>query len=404
MIKWLTRLFTSHANAVPTTIATGLASTTRSDTEFSAEIVIITSVIPHPNADRLEICRFEMKGLGETTYEVVTKKGEFQSGQLAGYFSVDCILPLEHPAFAFLSSRLDGVGKTHYRLRAARLRGVFSQGLLVPLEKLAAASAAVDLSRWTFELGTDISNWVGVTYYSPTVKGSSLAGDNRNDSRLNRNQPQPAPIYTVDSLKKLPRLFEPGEMVHITEKIHGTNFRFGWVRRKILGVLPWGWKFVVGSHRVMKGDNKTGHYYGTDLWQQAADHMKLEERTRDYKGFVFYGELFGYTYSGEPIQDLTYGRLIATGPALAVFDIRDVESKSWLSPGRRGFILADIDLPGVPVIDTAVEWDLALLELAEGKSMLDKKTVREGIVVEAMTAPRRKAKFVSNGYLLRKDA
>ena len=92
MIKWLTRLFTRDVTVATQTPSAPISQPARSDTEFSAEIVRITSILPHPNADRLEICRFEMKGLGETTYEVVTQKGEFQSGQLAGYFSVDCIL------------------------------------------------------------------------------------------------------------------------------------------------------------------------------------------------------------------------------------------------------------------------------------------------------------------------
>lgn len=394
MIKWLKSLFTSHATGAKTAVPATTGTSTRSDTEFSAEIVTITSVIPHPSADRLEICRFEMKGLGETTYEVVTQKGEFQSGQLAGYFSVDCILPLAHPAFAFLSSRLDAAGKTHYRLRAARLRGVFSQGLLVPLSKIKGES------RELLAAGDPLAELMGVTYHSPVVKG----GVTSQTGAPQKVQKQPCPIYTVDSLKKMPRLFSEGEMVHITEKIHGTNFRFGWVRRKILGVLPWGWKFVVGSHRVMKGGNQTGHYYGTDLWQQAADSMKLAEKTKDYKGYVFYGELYGYTHNGTAIQDLTYGVKPNAGPALAVFDVRNVENGTWLSPGRRGFILVDIEIPGVPVIDTAVEWNPALLQLAEGKSTLDNGTVREGIVVEAMESPRRKAKFVSQGYLMRKGA
>src|SRR5690242_2187618 len=102
------------------------------DTEFSAEVVVIHKVQPHPNADRLEIATFEMKGSGPSSYEVVVGKDEFRPGDLASYFSVDCVLPTDHPSFAFLKQRADGANKTHFRLKAARLRGVFSQGLLVP--------------------------------------------------------------------------------------------------------------------------------------------------------------------------------------------------------------------------------------------------------------------------------
>src|ERR1043165_44604 len=97
------------------------------DTEFTAEVVRITDVYKHPNADKLEIALFELAGSGQANYECVIQTGSFKVGQLAVYFSVDCILPTDHPDFKFLTTRLDGAGKTHYRLKAARLRGVRSE-------------------------------------------------------------------------------------------------------------------------------------------------------------------------------------------------------------------------------------------------------------------------------------
>ena len=96
------------------------------DTEFVAEVVRITEILPHGNADKLEIARFELKRTGLSSYPVIVRKGEYKVGDLACYFSVDCLLPLSHPAFAFLKQ--PGSTKTVHRLRAARLRGVFSQG------------------------------------------------------------------------------------------------------------------------------------------------------------------------------------------------------------------------------------------------------------------------------------
>ncbi len=355
------------------------------DTEFTAEIVRITRILPHPNADKLELARFELKGTDmETAYEVVVGKGEFQPGSLAAYFSTDCILPTNHPAFSFLTSRSDCQGKTRYRLRAARLRGVFSQGLLVP---------APNGSEW----GAPVAELYGVTYHRAPEPGSGPSKDERYQQR--KSARQPFPIYGVDSLKKLPRLFDESEFVHVTEKIHGTNFRFGWVRRKVLGI-PVGWKFVVGSHHVIKGDRSRG-FYGEDVWSDAGERMELAKKTWDYRGFTFYGELYGYTYSGKKIQDLTYGRKPEDGPGLACFDVRTPDGQ-WLAVFQRECVLADADLPGVPVIGPvkaphAKTW-------AEGNSFLDAKTIREGVVVESLEAPRRKAKYVSEAYLMRKEA
>ncbi len=355
----------------------------RTDTEFSAEIVKVTRVLPHPNADRLEILRFEMKGIGETTYEVVSQKGTFSPGDLATYFSVDCLLPTSHPDFKFLTERLGGKGKEFYRLKAARLRGVFSQGLLVP-----APSAC--------GFGEQVAEWFGVTYYRRPEPGEPTGTPGKPGKP---HKGQPMPIYGVDSLKKLPRLFEEGELVCVTEKIHGTNFRFGWVRRKVLGI-PFGWKFVVGSHRVIK-EGQNNHFYGEDLWSMYAEKNNLAERTKGYRGFIFYGELYGYTYSGQKIQDLTYARIPAQGPGLAIFDVKT--SKGWLDPDERFALCDELDLEHVPWM-FHTEWDSGLLSVAEGKSLLAPNQIREGIVVESYSAPRRKAKYVAEQYLLRKEA
>lgn len=360
--------------------------TPSAETEFTAEVVRVVEVLPHPNADRLEIVRFELRGSGVSAYDVVIQKGEFRRGDLASYLSVDCIVPTDKEEFKFLLTRMDGAGKTHYRLRAARLRGTFSQGLLVkvPYDKYGVG----------FEFGRSVAEHYGVTYHrAPEPAGiPSQPGVKRTA--------QPCPVYGVESLKKVPRLFELGEIVSVTEKIHGCNFRFGWVPRKFLGIRI-GWRFVVGSHRVMKGDGSAG-FYGEDLWLSSARKMNLAHKTRDYKGHVFYGELYGYTEGGTAIQDLTYGAK-PKETRLAVFDVLKLSGQEWYRPKEREWALVDCDLPSVPLLYIG-EYTPALLDMAEGKSALDGKTQREGVVIEALWGRRRKAKFVGQGYLLRKGA
>lgn len=355
------------------------------DTEFSAEVVRIVSIEAHPNAERLEIATFALKATGqESSYRVVIQKGQYKPGDLAAYFSVDCVLPTAQPAFAFLLSRLDGAGKSHYRLKAARLRGVFSQGLLVD------APAG-------FEWGASVADHFGVTYYrSPEELAAGPTAPTA------KPRPQPFPVYTVDSLKKMPHLFADGEPVLVTEKIHGTNFRFGWVPRKFLGFRV-GWRFVVGSHRVIKSGYSKGHYYKEDVWNDAAEIYKLAERTRDYKGYTFYGELYGYTASGKAIQDLTYGATPEQGPQLRIFDVRDPHGQ-WVTPMERAWICADVELDQVPRLFEG-PWHYGCAEFyADGPSRIHRPQIREGCVVEALEGSRRKAKYVGQEYLMRKAA
>lgn len=359
----------------------------RRDSEATCEVVRVTEIIPHGNADKLEIAHFELAGSGPSSYDCVVQKGSCRVGELAAYFGVDCIVPMVGP-FKFLANRLDGANKTHFRLRAARLRGVYSQGLLLDLHSLGDGP---------IRFGEQLWERFAVEYHRPPEPGEpSLPISNK------PSKPQPLPVYSVESLKKVPRLFDDVEQVYITEKIHGTNFRFGWVRRKLLG-LPVGWKFVVGSHRCIKDSAAGPGFYKEDLWTEAAKRMDLARRTQGYWGYKFFGELYGHTYTGQRIQDMVYGRKPEDGPGLALFDIQGPDG--WLDPSSRNGLCGLLGLPMVPSFGIQQHTPACTPEaLAEGKSLLCPDQIREGVVVESVgVIPRKKAKYVSQSYLLRND-
>jgi len=343
------------------------------DTEFTAEVVRIAGVRPHPNADRLEIASFELLRSGVTGYEVVVGRGDFQLGDLARYYSVDCLLPLSRPEFAFLASK-DHPHRTHHRLRAARLRGVYSQGLLVPPQPGDA-------------LGDRVAQSSGVSYYRPESEEPESGPEAR------RRKPLFAPAYGVDSLKKLPRLFGSDDLVYVTEKVHGVSVRFGWVRSGLLRR----WKFCLGSHRADVDPD------GDSPYAIAAREMRLASRTKNYKGLIFYGEFYGLWHTGGKIQDLTYGgELLGPGASLVVFDVLDAGTGRWLPALDRVTRLEAIGLRQPPALARARYGDGSLVRgLAEGPSCLYSPQIREGVVVETVEGPRRKAKYVGEGYLMR---
>lgn len=355
----------------------------RTETEFSAEVVRVAEVLAHPNADRLDLVRFIMMGSDVPTgYVVACQRGQFKPGDLAMYFSVDCILPTSQPEFAFLKKE----GKATHRLKAARFRGVFSQGLLVPARN----------DRFGFpaqQFGQQVAEEMGVTYHRPPEPGQPTVA-------TSKPKPQPCPVYGVDSLKKLPNLFadlEPAQLF-VTEKIHGTNFRFGWVRRKILGI-PVGWRFIVGSHRVIKTGNDGAHFYGEDVWSEFTARNCLADRTKGHRGHVFYAELYGYTYGGSKIQDLTYGLHPEAGPSMAVFDV--LSPMGWVEPADRMAICQSLGFAHVPIL-YYIGGNPA--DISGGPSLIAPHQIREGVVVETIGVhPRRKAKYVSEAYLMRDE-
>lgn len=337
-------------------------------TEFTAEVARIANVRPHPNADKLEIADFELRKSGVTAYEVVVGKGDFKPGDLARYFSVDCMLPLSEPEFQFLKDP-NHPDRTHHRLRAARLRGVFSQGLLVP-------------ARRGEEWGDRVE---GVEYH----RGPEERGPATPNAGAKKAKAQFAPAYSVCSLKKSPRLFRDDDTVLVTEKVDGCNIRFGWVKTGLFRR----WKFRLGSHNAEVDPR------GDSVWARAARLYLLDELTEDHKGLVFYGEIYGPNVPAGP----DYGQLVV--PGLVVFDVRP-PSGQWLTAAARHELVNELGLPVPPILYQGAKAAMPPLDqMADGPSLLHAKTPREGAVVETWDTQgdHRKGKYVGQVHLMAKQ-
>ena len=93
----------------------------------------VDSVHPIPGADRIECATVG-------GWNVVVEKGAFQPNDPVVYFEVDTCLPLDDHRFSFLAGRgtvRTPDGTPYHRLRTMKLRGVYSQGLVLPAELFA---------------------------------------------------------------------------------------------------------------------------------------------------------------------------------------------------------------------------------------------------------------------------
>src|SRR5918997_1855008 len=142
------------------------------------EVSRIDRVLPHPNADLLELA--QIKG-----WQCVVPKGKYAAGALVTYVPIDAVLPVE------LSERL-GVTKylSNGRVRCAKLRGEPSFGLVMDREDPA------------WPEGTDVREHYGITKYVPPLKPS--AGD----------AAEPHPLFVsytdVENLRNFPAVFADG--------------------------------------------------------------------------------------------------------------------------------------------------------------------------------------------------
>lgn len=152
----------------------------------------IDKILPHNNADSLELA---MIG----GWQVVVRKGEYYEGQQVFYAEIDSMIPLDRNYFKFLASRGVKVvdGKEYHKLRTAKLRGEYSQGLIFPFSyfsmnpysdwneeqqipsKYFDPDDCVDKELEIMENGGDFSEYFGVFKYEPPVpeelKGKVLA-------------------------------------------------------------------------------------------------------------------------------------------------------------------------------------------------------------------------------------
>ena len=128
-----------------------------------AKLATIGAVNPIEGADR--IVAVEVGG-----WVCVTGKDNFKTGDRCIYFEPDAAMPVDHPAFAFLAERStrEMNGRTVHVLRTIRLKGVYSQGLVLPTKDFEFGSFVLsDLPD-----GEDLSAILGVELYEPPVKGS----------------------------------------------------------------------------------------------------------------------------------------------------------------------------------------------------------------------------------------
>jgi len=127
-----------------------------------ASLEEIKSIKEHPNADALEIAQI----LG---WQTIVKKGEYKEGDKIIFIVIDTVLP-DAPWSEFLRDKKNP--EKPIRLRTIKLRGQYSQGLVLPLSVLDGNSFAA--ASW--QVGADVGAELGVKKYEKELS-ASLSGE-----------------------------------------------------------------------------------------------------------------------------------------------------------------------------------------------------------------------------------
>jgi RNA ligase (TIGR02306 family) len=355
---------------------------------------VIGEIRPIEGADNIELA---MVG----GWQAITKKGEYEVGNKVVVATTDAVIPIQ------LSDLMEVTGylRKGQRVRTVKLRGVYSECLLIPFKYLAPKSLENNVNE-----GHDMMKMLGITKYEPPVKMVEMSVGGR---KIKYHQNPNFHVYhKFPNLKNAPEMFNEEDRVSITRKLHGTNARYGIVRKKKLSLLDrvrklfgnkWvEFEYVYGSHNVEKGSDSQG-FYSTDVWRTIADEYKIKEKLWEYvkeyfipqhlgSGVVIYGEIYGhgiqknYDYG---LQDIKF----------AGFDVEiDGTYQSFFNERS---ILDTLDLPKVELLYSG-PWNKETQDMFVFGNMIEwTKVPHEGVVVKCLSGDRHKVgKVINPDYLI----
>jgi RNA ligase (TIGR02306 family) len=353
----------------------------------------IGSVVEIPGADNIELV---LVG----GWQAITKKGEYKVDDLVVVATTDAVIPKE------LSDQL---GVTNYlrkgqRVRTVKLRKVYSECLIVSLNQVFKSN----MSAGGFVEGQDMMETLGITKYEPPAKVITLVSGGRK-MKYHQN-PNFHIYYKFPNQKNVPDMFSEEDQVVITRKLHGTNARYGIVRKRKLNLWDrikiffgdqWAsFEYVYGSHNVEKGSESQG-FYSSDVWDDVARKYNIRKKlwthvkeTYDYleSGFIIYGEIYGAGIQ----KNYDYG---LNELKFAGFDV-EVNSKYENYPAETAHFDV-LDLPQVELLYWG-HWNKEKQDKFVFNNFIEgTKVPHEGIVVKDVSGNRSKiSKVINPDYLI----
>ena len=356
-----------------------------------AYVAKVNEIKPIEGADKIELAVV-------SGWNCIVQKGHYSVDDLVIVAVTDAVIPQK------LS---DAMNVTNYlrkgqRVRTVKLKGVYSECLIIPLDY------APDQD---IQDGDDMMDVLGIHKYEPPATQIQLSSGRKIKYHQNPNF---GVYYKFPNMKNVPDLFTSEDNVQITRKIHGTNARYGIVKKSKLSFWDKAKKFfrladkwieyeyVYGSHNVEKGSDSQG-FYSTDVWREIADKYDIKNKLWNFvkvadaldigAGVILYGEIYGpgiqknYDYGLKELEFAGFDMTINNQYENVFFTKHAFENL--------------LGLRHVPELYVG-SWSKEIQDQFVFNNMIDgTKIPHEGIVVKEVSGDRHKvAKVINPDYLI----
>lgn len=332
----------------------------------------ILEIRPILNADF--ICSYRVDG-----WWVTDSINKYEVGDLVIYCEPDSWVP--HTLAPFLTKNgaeprvFEGV--EGQRLRTMKMKGVLSQGLLLPLtHAFNNGGGCVLLNGEIVYEGDDVTELLGILKWEAPIP-AQLAGQVRGNFPSNIPKTDQQRIQNVRDLDKLRY-----HSWSVTEKLHGSSCTFYLDNEGV---------FHVCSRNL-------------DLKETEGNSYWLAARKFDIEGIMQRNSMQGMAIQGELIGEGINGNQYKVTLDFYVFDMFNTNTQQYILPIQLEAACERLGLKHVPILDrncfngSASTQDL--LEAAEGKSALN-GSEREGFVLKSNSVHDLSMKCVSNKWLMK---
>lgn len=355
-------------------------------------VASITEIKEIPGADNIELAIIG-------GWNCIVPKGEYNADTRVIIATTDAVLPDYIVERMGIASYL----RKGNRVRTVKLRGVYSECLMIPTHFA---------KQQYLKEGEDKMDELGIFKYEPPIKQIQLSSGKKIKFKEN---PYFSIYHKFPNLKNVNGMFNEDDEVQITRKLHGTNARYGIVKKTNISILDkikkffrvadeWvDFEFIYGSHNCQKGSDSVGFYF-EDVWLNISKEYSIKEKLWDYikryqtpkslgSGITLYGEIVGpgiqknYDYGLNNIE--FFG-----------FDI--VINNEYQSTNKTNYIIkSELILPHVPVLHVG-KWSQEIQNKFTFKNyMSGTKIPQEGIVIKHISGHRNKvAKVINPEYLI----